>query len=334
MQFGPVAKVANREEVVVFLRSQNADLAQYPVWGELRQTLGVRVHAFGLWEADSELSAYVQVQEYPLPLGQRYWQVARGPVLNDAADWQELLAGLVVEATAAGVAWILWDWPEGKHLRELAVRSATWRHASGKLPDATLKLDLTLSPEELLAQMKPKGRYNIKVAEKHGVTVRETTDITEIKSFYALLRATAGRDGFAAHREQYYVDFLRLLAAEERASLWLAEREGQVLAGLLATYAGQTATYYYGASDHAARQYMAPYLLQWRCVLAARERGYTLYDFLGIAPSGQEAGHRLAGVTDFKRKFGGVEVLYPPARALVLRPLVWHGVRLAKLLRS
>lgn len=333
MQFGLVEKVANAEEVASFLLRCNADLAQYPVWGQLRETLGVQSRVFGLWGADEELVACVQVQQHSLPLGQCYWHVARGPVLTDAALWDELLTSLVSAAWETGVAWITWDWPEGAPLRRVAVRRASWQRAEGKMPDATLKLDLTLSEDELLAQMKPKGRYNIKVALKHGVTVRETTDTAEIGSFAELLRMTAARDGFAGHRSGYYEDFLRILAREKRASLWLAEREGQLLAGLLATYAGKTATYYYGASDHEQRKYMAPYLLQWEVARAAKARGFTLYDFLGIAPSGRETGHRLAGVTEFKRKFGGMEVQYPPAADLVLRPAVYHGVRLAKWLR-
>lgn len=194
------------------------------------------------------------------------------------------------------------------------------------LPSHTLTLDLTLSEAELLAQMAQKGRYNIKIAGKAGVTVREAKK-GDLEAFYAILKETGVRDGFGVHDLAFYEDFMQTLG--ERARLYIAEHEGRVVGGLLATFFGDRATYYFGASSNEDRKVMAPYLLQWRAITDAKKAGCLSYDFLGIAPEG-EAGHALAGVTQFKTRFGGERVHYNGARVFIYRKAWWWFRALAK----
>lgn len=191
------------------------------------------------------------------------------------------------------------------------------------LPSHTLTLDLTVSEKELLEQMTQKGRYNIKVAEKAGVHVRRGTP-GDLKAFYAVLEETGGRDGFGVHKLAFYEDFVRILGSSAR--LYVAEHEGKLIGGILVTLFGGTATYYFGASSNEDRKVMAPYLLQWTALLDAKKEGYKTYDFLGIAPE-EEARHVLAGVTQFKTRFGGKRVAYEGARVFVYRKL-WWAVRI------
>jgi lipid II:glycine glycyltransferase (peptidoglycan interpeptide bridge formation enzyme) len=106
---------------------------------------------------------------------------------------------------------------------------------------------------------------------------------------------------------------------------------------------GKTTTYVHGASDHHYRAYMAPYLLQWHEICAAKERGERWYDFWGVAPlrasidqcsvaADQEqefwhvwqwpAADAWSGVTRFKAGFGGVYVRYGEAREIAIG---WKG---------
>ena len=209
-------------------------------------------------------------------------------------------------------------------------------------PENTLILDLNLSGEELLKQMKPKGRYNIKVAQKHGVKIRESGNETkDIDAFYSLLQQTTGRDAFSGHNKKYYEDMLGIFdlhggKADPQAKLYLAEYEGKPVAGMIVTYFSNTATYYFGASSNEHRNVMAPYLLQWQAIQDAKKHGCGQYDFLGIAPSlpgspdEVDKAHPWAGVTDFKLKFGGKRVDYQPAREIVYRPLWYFIIRLVK----
>jgi lipid II:glycine glycyltransferase (peptidoglycan interpeptide bridge formation enzyme) len=154
-----------------------------------------------------------------------------------------------------------------------------------------------------------------------------------------------------------------LTTLDKDAKLLLAKKDGKAIAGILLTFAGDTATYYYGASDHEFRSLMAPYLLQWRGIQFAKRRRCRFYDFLGIAqvldsrgteignrnqelwirkqgadfqspkPKAQSPNHRLAGVSSFKLKFGGEVVQYPMPRVLILKPFIYWVFWLVKKFR-
>lgn len=225
-------------------------------------------------------------------------------------------------------------------------------------PQNTLILGLSSTREDMLAQMKPKGRYNIKVAQKHEVTVRQSRNSpADIDAFYSLLRQTAGRDAFSGHAKKYYEDMLKTLvpppaaahspgsSASPYAELYLAEYRPssdappQIIAGIIVTCFKDTATYYFGASGNEHRNVMAPYLLQWKAICDAKAAGMEYYDFLGISPEENPAArpssksHPWAGVTDFKLKFGGRRVNYVPAMEIVYRPLWFALIKLIKKIR-
>lgn len=171
----------------------------------------------------------------------------------------------------------------------------------------TLLLDLTLSEEELLAQMKQKGRYNIKLAEKKGVTVEVFQPDSEgfekaLYAFYAILKDTSKRDRFSAHTKEYYHRMLEHLG--EKAKLYMARCDHKWIGGIIVTSSGECSTYYYGASSNEYRNVMAPYLLQWRAIQDVKKGGFKYYDFLGISSKENDG---LEGVTQFKRQFGGIE---------------------------
>ena len=114
----------------------------------------------------------------------------------------------------------------------------------------------------------------------------------------------------------------------DKCKLYLAEYQGEIIAGIIVTFFADMAIYYFGASGNRHRNVMAPYLLQWVAMLEAKVRGIGWYDFLGIAPAGADgavdASHAWAGVTEFKCKFGGVRVDYMPAMELVYNwPMYW-----------
>ena len=95
-----------------------------------------------------------------------------------------------------------------------------------------------------------------------------------------------------------------------------------MVGGIIVTFFGDCATYYYGASDHEYRELMAPYALQWHAIREAKKRGCRLYDLFGVSGEGDGAwGARLSGVTEFKEKLGGEHVHYMKTRELAFRPV-------------
>lgn len=186
------------------------------------------------------------------------------------------------------------------------------------MPQATRQIDLTKTEEEILAQMHPKGRYNIRVAAKNDVRVERSEDT---EAFYTLIRMTAKRDRFTHPPRKHYQSFLQSL---DGSFLFLAYNKQEIpIAGLMGVHWNGTGIYYYGASSYGHRALMAPYLLQWEAMKYCKAKGCTTYDLFGIAPEG-DADHPWKSVSDFKSKFGGTIISYPPEQQIVLRP--WANV--------
>lgn len=308
-------------------RQEFTPIWQAPLWGAFReQAVGERPRRFGVLR-QGKLLTYVQVLERQWPLGLKFWFIERGPLLNvEVEDQTYLQAGLRVlweglqkVAQEEGLVGARFDFPPGARLAQAtedffpALRAGVFSN----FPQLTLRLNLRQSEEKIWAAMKPKARYNFRVACRQAVRVREITDPQAAPVFYRLLQKTTARAGFRGHGELFYQNFLRVLGPKQ-ASLFLATQGATPLAAVLLTFYGDTATYYFGASDYRFRALMAPYACQFAALLAARQRGYHFYDLLGIAPAGARQ-HPLAGVSTFKRKFGGEVVAYPPAREVIWR---------------
>ena len=211
----------------------------------------------------------------------------------------------------------------------------------GFQPEHTLIIDLTLPEEDILKQMKQKGRYNIKLAERKKVEIKKTNigNLQEFKKdlsdFYKILEETTKRDKFTPHNKDYYEKMLKNLNTpeSEKATLYLATYNGKAIAGLIATFFKDTATYYYGASSNQHRNLMAPYLLQWTAIKDAKEQGFQYYDFLGIAPK-EAKNHPWRGVTEFKTKLGGFATSHPQAMELPFKKLHYMLYKLYKIVRK
>ena len=216
-------------------------------------------------------------------------------------------------------------------LVELSIRSPLYaiRSAPNLQPKETILIDLTKSDEELLIAMHPKTRYNIRLAEKHGLVIRKEKSGEAISDFYKLLRQTAGRDRFHLHPQSHYQNLLMTFSysAEYENVIFEARYDGRLAAAAIVNFYGGTATYLHGASDYSMRHLMAPYLLHWEVIQAAKSRGCRTYDLWGI----DEA--RWPGVTRFKRGFGGKRKTFPAAFDIVLRPFWYRLYILARLFR-
>lgn len=306
------------------LLSTDEDFALYDKW--------IRDHPQGsLWQS-LERKRYIEALKKEVRI---YAAEENGSIVGSAL--------VMIDKTSGGFS--TWDIPRGpvgekreelvkKIKNDAANNRCLALYLSPKLPisaneispklsgrmihaEATRILDLNLSEEEMLEQMKPKGRYNIKVAQKHNVKVEQSEDID---AFYELVKQTGKRDAFGILPKPKYEMFLKSL---DRSFLFLARipDNREPIAGLLGVFWGSTGIYYYGASNHAHRAIMAPYLLQWETIRFCKAQGCAEYDLLGVAPPDAPKDHPWAGITSFKEKFGGTVVEYPPEQQLILRPI-------------
>lgn len=178
-------------------------------------------------------------------------------------------------------------------------------------PRSTLCIDLRHSEDSILAQMKPKGRYNVRVARRHGVVVTEDDSYQGLLDFMRIQRRTAQRHELDPHKPRYFQNLMAELSPRGRVSLFFAEHQGRRLATALVVTCGRRATYLFGGSLDMQRRVMAPYLLHYEIMCRLKARGCDWYDLWGVAPPG-EPSHAWTKISDFKRKLGGVEVQLVP----------------------
>ena len=179
-----------------------------------------------------------------------------------------------------------------------------WRFSTEQIQFRnTVIIDLKPDLDDLLAAMKSKWRYNIRLAKRRGVTVRPGTP-ADVAGFYGMYAETARRDGFLIRPRAYYEDvWLRFLETDQ-AELWLASVEDEPVAGLMLFVFAGTAWYMYGASTGQHRHLMPNHLLQWTALCQAKARGCSRYDMWG-APDVFDESDSMWGVYRFKQGFGG-----------------------------
>jgi lipid II:glycine glycyltransferase (peptidoglycan interpeptide bridge formation enzyme) len=190
----------------------------------------------------------------------------------------------------------------GRVVAELTRRG--WRFSSEQIQFRnTILLDVTPPEEDLLAAMKPKTRYNIRLAGKKGVSVR-VGGSEDIERLYAMYVETARRDGFILRPPEYYRDVWGSFTSAGLAQPLIAEVDGEAVGGLVLFRFGSRAWYMYGMSRDAHRDKMPNHLLQWEAIRWVKSHGCTVYDGWG-APDELSESDPMWGVYRFKEGFGG-----------------------------
>jgi len=292
-------------------RSPDAHILQSPAWGELKSKFGWDT----CWIIAGNLGAQVLFQT--LPFGYQIGYVPRGPVSTagsvfDSPDWDEFQTKLN-------------DLCQEKKTVFLKVEPDLWESVSGGncpspagyrisphsiQPPRTIVISLEPSEGDILARMKSKTRYNIRLAEKKDVSVRQ---LDQIEPFYNLLENTADRSEFGIHTLEYYHQAFNLFDQMGECRIFLAEFQGEPLASIMVFIRGNRSWYFYGASSNNHRDRMPTYLVQWEAIRWAKNQGCLTYDLWGV-PDEKEAALEnqfldrqdgLWGVYRFKRGFGG-----------------------------
>lgn len=283
-------------------------------WGQVKQGMGWESIPIVL-EKDGDIRGALLILKRMLPvpgLKKCIFYAPRGPVadLDNEEENRLLFKGAEKIARQHGAIFLKVDPDVSVDRQEYALllgrcgfkHQATGLNFEGVQPNFVFRLDLTLSPEKLLANMHNKWRYNIRLAQKKGVTVRLARDKEDLQVFYTILQETASRDEFMVRGYEYFEWIWDYMVSHGFASIFLAEYDGQIVAGTLAMILGAKAWYLYGASSNQHRNVMPNYLLQWEMILWAQAQGCTLYDFRGVSGDLDES-NPLYGLYRFKKGF-------------------------------
>lgn len=292
-------------------------ILQTTPWGTLKARFGWSDVRVGL-KQDGTLRAGAQILFRDLPAGLgRLAYVPKGPFVDwsDRVQTAQLVKALAQVARSRGAIALtlepsLRDGPANRErLRSLGFCPAPF---SAVQPQRTLIVDLSPDQDEILMRMKSKTRYNIRLAGRKDVTVREG-ERSDVSAFAQLLEATADRAEFGIHSPRYYEAAYELFVPRDWGRLLLAEVEGESVAGLMIFALPPQSWYFYGASSTAHREKMPTYLLQWEAMRWAKSIGCTTYDLWGVPDKDHqtledqftERSDGLWGVYRFKRGFGG-----------------------------
>ncbi len=322
---------AERAELTAFLsEAPGGDVLQTPAWADLKSRTGWAGRHYVVRQGGRVRAAVtVLCRSLPLLKGCRIGYAPRGPVADDPAALDELLRGLGRQARAERLVFLKVDpavpapAPDFTAALTRAGFSPVRRGPGfeGVQPRFVMRLALDRSEDEVMAGFSPKTRYNVRLAARKGVAVREETGPEDLVQFYELLEETARRDGFAIRSFRYYQDLWECLVEPGLARLFVAEYEGKPLAGAILFHLGETAWYVYGASSGRRRELMPNHALQWAMIRWAMRQGCTVYDFRGVSGD-LDPVNPLYGLYRFKKGFGAALVEYVGEYDLVCRPLL------------
>ena len=266
------------------------------------------------------------LQKYVFPLGY-WWYLPKGPNVSTIEAFNKTVASLRTYAKRKGVFFI-------KTESELPLEAAGSISIAGAqkvgavIPNSsTITVDITGTPDELLARLPQKGRHAIRRAERDGITVKRVDATDEhCATMFALLKETA-EGQFGLRPYSYYQSYWQRFSASNQGQLFFAYHEHEVVAAAYAMMLGTKSTYKDGASRRERPIYGASHFLQWNVMLWAKERGATIHDLCGSPPSSeiQNKQHPHYGIGRFKRSFSTTVVDYIGCYDIPVRLLAYKA---------
>ena len=218
--------------------------------------------------------------------------------------------------------------------------------ALGLIPSAhplftkyTFMLDLTPSEEELLKNMHPKTRYNIRVAEKKGVKIVENDSDKAFEEYLRITKETTARQNFYAHSEKYHRLMWETLKAknlnkdELNAHLFEGIYNGKVLVTWIVFVLGDTLYYPYGASSSEHRETMASNLMMWEVIKFGKKLGLQNFDMWGALGPNPDTKDSWFGFHRFKEGYGPILTEFIGSYDLVINKKMYLVYKLMNKIR-
>ncbi|MBI4135115.1 peptidoglycan bridge formation glycyltransferase FemA/FemB family protein [Candidatus Uhrbacteria bacterium] len=189
-------------------------------------------------------------------------------------------------------------------------------------PELAWILDITPSESELLTDMRKTTRYSIRKAEKDGVEIVKSISLDDIEKFWTVYQSTVERQRFVPFSKNYLSKEFRTFAAQNKAMLIFGMYKGEIISTAFVVFEKWSGFYHHGASIPKYASIPASQLVQWHAILEAKKRDCVRYNFWGIVPESAKT-HPWAGLTLFKKGFGGYAQEYVHAQDLIISSKYW-----------
>lgn len=296
---------------------------QTPQWGDVKSRYGWNSLRVAMYLDSKLLSvALILIKTIPI-IKTKYIYCPRGPIFDtrDPAEVDSILKTLKYIAKENNAVSIKIDSELGldDNLWKEALLSNKWRKGSEIQFRNTAIVDLTEGEDDLLINMKKKGRYNIKIASKKGVEIRYCEN-GKLDNFFQQYTDTGIRNNFITRSKEYYMDVAKTFINSGIGNLFTAYHEGELLAAAFVVTLKHTAWYFYGSSSNNKRNLMPTYLLHWEIIKWLKKSDIERYDMWG-APEILSKEDSMYGVYKFKENLGASFTEQAGAYDLILKPL-------------
>lgn len=291
-------------------------------WGEVRKEVGTSVSRFITTGKESKRCFTVTV--HPIGFGKTIAYLARS-VWPCNAELKTMLAILQSQnAIALKLEPDAYIEQSGEY--HIPLLRSRWRQdglefvqsSSSIFGKHTFIVDLTPSEDEMLRRMKQKTRYNIRVAQKHGVVVKDVSSLKDgFDIFFSLYQDTQQRQKYLGHGKEYHRAVWDGMKGKY-SKLFVAFYNDQPLAAYHIMYSKTRAFYVYGGTSSQEKQVMASNLLMWEVILEAKKQGKTYFDMWGALPENYDQKDPWAGFHRFKEGYGGRHMTYMPTIDVVI----------------
>lgn len=298
-------------------------------WGEFRQKTGVRVLRLGTFEKEKLISGF-QLTVHPIPFtSYSIGYFPRGPLPD-----KPMIDSLKRIGQRENCLFIKLEPNIAPHpqIHKFLLENGC-RLGRSLFPKYTFQIDLIRSEEELMAQMKEKTRYNVRLAQKHGVTVREDNSPYTFEEYLRLTRQTTKRQKFYAHDEKYHRLMWSVLQPAGIAHLLTATYQGKILVTWILFLFNNVVYYPYGASSEEHREVMAGNLMMWEAMRWGKAHGAKIFDLWGALGPNPDPKDPWYGFHRFKEGYGPKLVEFIGTYDLVINPYLYPLYNLADKLR-
>ena len=291
---------------------------QSPIYANVHERSGKTVLRVIARKGERIVACAVAVK-YDAPLDLSFLYLPYGPVVSSWSNGvlSAFKAFLTDEAKRLSCSFVRLDnFPDDLQKRSLSNRLA---RAASLQPRAEWVINISQTEDTLWAGMHKHARYNIRLAERATAEIRVYSPAdAPIDDFYALMKTTASRDEFSIFDKAYYKSYLACLDAQSGFVVMCYIDGKPVATGLFVVYDSQAHYVFAGSSDD-FRKIAPAYSVIWEAMKQARQRGCVHFNFGGI--SDNVKGQTWAGVTSFKKRFGGFAVIHPNPIDIVVKPL-------------
>jgi lipid II:glycine glycyltransferase (peptidoglycan interpeptide bridge formation enzyme) len=304
-----------------FLQSH---IIQSFLWGDFRKKTGVSVKRVGLFKNNALISSY-QITFHKIP--KTNFTVGYLPKSNipesQVLDFLHEL-GQKEKAIFIKIEPNIEKDTQTERVKELLLHKNIVQSPRTIFAPNTFLLDLTKTEEELFSKMHPKTRYNIRLAQKHGIVVEEKDDEKSLEIFLKLQRETAKRQKFYIHPDFYYKKMWQTLKPQKMVHLLLASYKKELLVTWMLFRFKDTIYYPYGGSAEIYKNLMASNLVAWEAIGLGKKLGCKVFDFWGALGENPDPKDPWYGFHRFKAGYGGRLAEFVGTYDLVINPLLYQ----------